>query len=370
MKNVFRRRMPSVVSTWLIAVCSVGCVVTSVTYPVVGQFDDYNEILIGEVYANLYTGTSVIRLEAANSGFSCSGTSRLLYTPSPGQCAGQIGVANLTCSDGRLIKVDWEGISCTRGFGTGFDQYGNRLSFAFGMNEAEALAYIEEAREIVADKPDLPAYRPKETRAREGFASGTGFFVSSIGHLITNFHVVEDANEISISWEGKLFPATVVSLDSANDVALLKIEANTPAIPVSSSSQLERGEEIMTLGYPLIAIQGQSQKASFGRVNSLSGIQDDIRFIQLDAPIQPGNSGGPLLDKKGNVVGVVTATLNQLVTLQESGSLPQNVNYAVKSDYVLPILPGANLSPLHSEAREFPDVVRMSESAVVLVIVR
>jgi len=238
------------------------------------------------------------------------------------------------------------------------------------MNEAEALAYIEEAREIVADKPDLPAYRPKETRAREGFASGTGFFVSSIGHLITNFHVVEDANEISISWEGKLFPATVVSLDSANDVALLKIEANTPAIPVSSSSQLERGEEIMTLGYPLIAIQGQSQKASFGRVNSLSGIQDDIRFIQIDAPIQPGNSGGPLLDKNGNVVGVVTATLNQLVTLQESGSLPQNVNYAVKSDYVLPILPGANLSPLHSEAREFPDVVRMSESAVVLVIVR
>lgn len=126
----------------------------------------------------------------------------------------------------------------------------------------------------------------------------------------------------------------------------------------------------MTLGYPLVALQGQSQKASFGRVNSLSGIQDDIRFIQIDVPVQPGNSGGPLLDNEGNVVGVVTATLNQLVTLRESGTLPQNVNYAVKSDYVIPLLPDSKEVVIDGRPDEFPDIVLKKESAIVLVVTR
>jgi len=89
------------------------------------------------------------------------------------------------------------------------------------------------------------------------------------------------------------------------------------------------------LGYPLITIQGQEQKATFGKVNALSGIQDDIRFLQIDVPIQPSNSGGPLIDRKVRVIGVTNATLDVLNTLKESGSLPQNVNYAVKSDYII-----------------------------------
>jgi S1-C subfamily serine protease len=102
----------------------------------------------------------------------------------------------------------------------------------------------------------------------------------------------------------------------------------------------------------------------------LSGIQDDIRFLQIDVPIQPGNSGGPLLDRRGNVVGVVTATLNQVTALRASGALPQNVNYAVKSDYVIPIVPATVIAAQQDVVREFPEVVRSAEAAIVLVVAR
>jgi len=356
----------------LVVLVASGC---TVTYPVVGQFDDFNEVVHGEIDHDLIAGTALIRVEAEQTDFRCSGTSRVLHVPAsnyiiPGRCKGQKGDAHLDCSDGRLVKADWEALSCTQGFGAGFDQDGARFSFTFGMNEDEALEYIEQARADVADKPQLPGYRPKETREREGFATGTGFFVSKEGHIVTNFHVIEDSSNVTITWGGSDYEATVLKLDRANDVALIKIEAETPALSVASASSIRRGQDVMTLGYPLVALQGQSQKASFGRVNSLSGIQDDIRFIQIDVPVQPGNSGGPLLDNEGNVVGVVTATLNQLVTLRESGTLPQNVNYAVKSDYVIPLLPDSKEVVIDGRPDEFPDIVLKKESAIVLVVTR
>ena len=122
-------------------------------------------------------------------------------------------------------------------------------------------------------------------------------------------------------------------------------------------------------------LQGQEQKATFGRVNSLSGIQGDIRFIQIDVPVQPGNSGGPLINDKGQVVGVVTATLNELVALQASGHLPQSVNYAVKSDYIVPLLKYSLGDKISKQAfvgakRSFPDLVKLIEPSVVFVIAK
>ena len=110
-------------------------------------------------------------------------------------------------------------------------------------------------------------------------------------------------------------------------------------------------------------------------MNALSGIGGDIRLVQIDIPIQPGNSGGPLVDSKGQVVGIVTATLNQLVTLRATGSLPQNVNYAVKSDYLIPLL-HTSLKDKWSKtgsiqkSRSMAELVKELESSVVLVIVR
>lgn len=158
-------------------------------------------------------------------------------------------------------------------------------------------------------------------------------------------------------------------------MALLKVETTTQPLAVANNSNLVRGEDVFTLGYPLVVIQGQEQKASFGRVNSLSGIADDIRFVQIDVPMQHGNSGGPLFNSKAEVVGVVTATLDALVTLRLSGGLPQNVNYAVKSDYLAPLLRSAlgdkwESKAVSSEKREMKDLIKNTEKSVALVIAR
>jgi S1-C subfamily serine protease len=173
---------------------------------------------------------------------------------------------------------------------------------------------------------------------------------------------------------GDEIEAQVVQTDPANDIALLKIDAKTAAIPMSETGQLRRGDEVLTLGYPLVVIQGQEQKATFGRINSLTGLRDDARLIQIDVPIQPGNSGGPLLDRKGQVVGIVTSTLNQIVAMRASGSLPQNVNFAMKSDYALPMLRMALDKGLAASSpgttQDMAQIVADREAAVVLVIAR
>ena len=169
--------------------------------------------------------------------------------------------------------------------------------------------------------------------------SGTAFLISDTGFLLTAAHVVENREKITVYNGASGIPAQVVARDPANDVALLKAELTGTPLYLSSAGGLQRGQEVMTLGYPLVEMQGESQKASFGRVNALSGLQDDVRYVQMDVTIQPGNSGGPLLSADGRVVGIVTATINQRTVMAAAGTVAQNVNYALKADYVLPLLP-------------------------------
>ncbi len=158
-------------------------------------------------------------------------------------------------------------------------------------------------------------------------------------------------------------------------MALLKIEYASQSLSLVRAAELEKGAEVFTLGYPQIGIQGQEQKATFGRINALSGFQGDFRFIQVDVPVQPGNSGGPLIDSSGQVVGVITSTLNVLATLKISGSLPQNVNYAIKADYAAPLIdlvPQENRVIGHGREAQvgMSDLVRGAESSVVLVVAK
>ncbi len=169
--------------------------------------------------------------------------------------------------------------------------------------------------------------------------NGTGFFITADGYLLTAYHVVKDAGSVKV-WTGKgLQPARVVRCDAANDIALLKVEgAGFAALAVQSSRTVKVGQEIFTMGFPNIQFQGTEAKYTQGNINSLSGIGDDVRLFQISAAVQPGNSGGPLLDGDGQVVGVVVAKLDEIATAKETGSLPQNVNYAMKSSFVLSFL--------------------------------
>ena len=124
-------------------------------------------------------------------------------------------------------------------------------------------------------------------------------------------------------------------------------------------------------------MQGYSPKLTKGIINSLSGVKDDPRNFQISVPLQPGNSGGPLVDQYGNVVGVVVARLSALKLLRETGALPQNVNYAVKVSYAtafleaLPNVANKLKEPNPStKPRKFPDVVREVQAATVLILVR
>jgi S1-C subfamily serine protease len=131
---------------------------------------------------------------------------------------------------------------------------------------------------------------------------------------------------------------------------------------------------VATVGFPNIGLQGFAPKLAKGEIASLSGAGDDARYFQISVPVQPGNSGGALVDERGNVVGIVSAKLSARVALAESGALPENVNYAVKSSFLLGFLESvpevsAKLKEPETKERKFEDVVKSAEQAAVLVLV-
>ena len=131
---------------------------------------------------------------------------------------------------------------------------------------------------------------------------------------------------------------------------------------------------VATVGSPNLGLQGFAPKLAKGEIASLSGASDDARYFQISVPVQPGNSGGALVDEHGNVVGIVSAKLSARVALAESGALPENVNYAVKSSFLLSFLESvpdvsAKLKEPISADRKFDDVVKSAQQAAVLVLV-
>jgi S1-C subfamily serine protease len=168
--------------------------------------------------------------------------------------------------------------------------------------------------------------------------------------------------------------AKVVRVDAANDLALLKAEGRFAALPVTSSRTVRLGSSVATVGFPNVSLQGFSPKLAKGEIAALSGAQDDPRYFQISVPVQPGNSGGALVDERGNVVGVVSAKLNTAAALTASGVLPENVNYAVKSSFLLSFLESvpevsAKLTRPNRNDRRFEDVAKSAEQAAVLVLV-
>lgn len=182
----------------------------------------------------------------------------------------------------------------------------------------------------VVPTPPAVAPKPPEDRPRHTSSSGTGFFVSREGHLLTNAHVVSDCSAIEVNGPNGVVQARLVAKDTSNDLALLKTEI-TPLKVAAVRSGVRLGEAIAVFGYPLSGMLSTSGNFTLGNVTALTGLSDDTRYYQISAPVQPGNSGGPLVDANGNFIGVVTAKLNALkVMVATNGDIPQNVNFAIK----------------------------------------
>jgi S1-C subfamily serine protease len=135
----------------------------------------------------------------------------------------------------------------------------------------------------------------------------------------------------------KLYKAKIIKTDSANDIAILKTEGQFVPLSIGAANQSRIGDDVFTIGFPAPLIQGFAPKPTKGSINAASGLQDDPRFFQISIPVQPGNSGGPLVDERGNVVGIVTSTLSPAIALSE-GFIPQNVNYAIKARYAIALI--------------------------------
>ncbi|HEX7518157.1 MAG TPA: tetratricopeptide repeat-containing serine protease family protein [Chthoniobacterales bacterium] len=205
-------------------------------------------------------------------------------------------------------------------------------------------------------------------------SSGTGFFITEDGYLITNKHVLGDGVQVRLVTAAGLISARVVTVDAANDLALLKAEGKFAPLPVATSRAVKLGGTVATVGFPNIGLQGFAPKFARGEIGSLSGPQDDPRYFQISVPVQPGNSGGALVDERGNVVGVVSAKLSAKAALSSSGALPENVNYAVKSSFLLGFLESvpdvaAKLKEPNTREMKSADVAEQAKEAAVLVLV-
>jgi serine protease Do len=179
-------------------------------------------------------------------------------------------------------------------------------------------------------------------------AQGTAFVISAAGHVLTCAHVLGEIKEATLTLDGKRYFADVLKADKDADLALLKLRESLPAGAAlisfrGSAKSAAMGEEVYTIGYPLSRLLGSGARMSRGLVSAANGLRDDPKQLQVSAEIHPGNSGGPLLDREGQAVGVISQTINPWRVVQATGgALPQNINFAIKNEPTLAFLKGAD----------------------------
>jgi S1-C subfamily serine protease len=185
----------------------------------------------------------------------------------------------------------------------------------------------------IAQGPPAPEAKPAPKPVARGSTSGSGIIVSE-GQVLTNHHVVNecDAHEI-IDGNNTVHKATLQASDTQRDLALLNVDKRFSHIArVRSEATPKLGEAITVVGYPLVNVLGSNPTVGFGHVSSTTGIRNNPAQMQISVPIQRGNSGGPVFDQSGNVIGVVVSKLDALKMAASAGDLPQNVNFAIRGE--------------------------------------
>ena len=226
-----------------------------------------------------------------------------------------------------------------------------RVLITLDMKDSEAaikaVVNCVRAHPYAPSSPPEARTQPPQTQppTQETTFSGTAFFVAP-NLLLTNNHVVKDCGRnIQVRYpERTSYPATISGQDDTNDLALLRTDMSSQSI-ASFRFRPRLGEAVATYGFPYSSLLSSSGNFTLGSVTSLSGMKDDSRFIQISTPVQPGNSGGPLLDASSNVVGVVVGQLSAITMMQVLGSVPQNVNFAIQALIVVNFLSTKDVTP-------------------------
>jgi peptidylprolyl isomerase len=191
---------------------------------------------------------------------------------------------------------------------------------------------------ISSGSPSNP--RQQTSPPAKVLSSGSGVVIGAQGEILTNSHVVEDCQEITVKLPLKSTEAAIlVTRDQKNDLAVVRINTHPTSVALfREGAPLRAGDTVVALGYPLSGLLATTANLTVGNVSALAGLGDDSRYVQISAPVQPGNSGGPLLDASGHLVGIVTAKLNAARVARFTGDIPQNVNFALKAEVARTIL--------------------------------
>jgi S1-C subfamily serine protease len=242
----------------------------------------------------------------------------------------------------RCVTVKPDAASCYAGLGTALEGLGKpqdaRMAYdraiSIGGYDQLSASAIRFAKRRLANIPPTEEPRksemPKVSEPSPPIESkkfGTGFVISNQGHILTNNHVVAGCRTLATR-EGK--PLQVLSRNASSDLALLQADFAPSAVAVFRTGPTAKlGDSVVAFGFPLPGLLSSEGNVSTGILSATSGLQNDVRFVQISAPVQPGNSGGPLFDSSGHVIGVVVAKLDAVRVAQITGDVPQNVNFAV-----------------------------------------
>ncbi len=224
---------------------------------------------------------------------------------------------------------------------------------------ASALIEIEPGHELARE---LNAQLAKNTRPGEGGfgeshttsrSTGTAWSVAT-GYAVTNHHVIAGKSTVYLlNEQGEKIPAIVAASDVEHDIALLRVDqGKLPPALLLASSNARLGTSVFTIGFPRVDIMGKTPKLSLGIISSVNGLSDDPTSYQVSVPIQPGNSGGPLVNMRGEVVGLITTMLGSASAGNSEPTPLPNINYALKADYIEALL------------RDVPDRSAMVEKLV------
>lgn len=222
--------------------------------------------------------------------------------------------------------------------------------------ERQAQAYKIAAEARRAQQAQLNEQeRLRKIEERNQGISGSGFFFSQNGELITNAHVISDYKYIAIrNKKDQIIPATILEIDKERDLAILKTDEKQSGLRIAKSSTDLKGEEVYAIGYPMPGVQGQESKITKGIISSLSGFQGNAHLLQTSAPIQSGNSGGPLVDSRGVVVGIIVSTIDTKKLMESSGNFAQNINYAIKVEEIQNFLLKSGVKNIYNKKIQSP----------------
>ena len=238
--------------------------------------------------------------------------------------------------------------------------------------QARALRYA-----CAIAKGENPLIPDIKTEARPAGKTtiGAGIVATRDGMIVTNHHVVDGCSAIVVLDSSKIrTPAERVASDSKNDLALIRASRSFPEVATFRKGvQLQAGESVMVVGYPLASILGSEPNVALGYISATTGLRGDASTFQISAPIHKGNSGGPILDQSGNVTGIVSSKLDALVVQKRTGDLPQNISFGVKGEVAQLFLEAQNVGYQSSDVKrklENTEIAAIGKAITVLVACR